>query len=223
MCVRSSSAGEEEEEESGREGRKREREGERERIKKKTVCVCSLVFWSFSTDSKVSCCKAFPLVRNAVIHQQLLTRFAAGEGPSRRAGPERSGDFGGRVIGDCLYVIRRLLFRTRDLCVHFTLFFLSACVHRELGEYGEFCWFFVLFFSMPNYGDLFVLVVMVLSVKVWSARGRGCLGFEKHVTGLRFDCLCCANEESLLDLRFFFFFWRFSCSASFRKKERKKH
>lgn len=83
---------------------------------------------------------------------------------------------------------------------------------------------FVFFYSELR--RLLCFLVMVLSVKVWSARGRGCLGFEEHVNGLRFDCLCCANEESLLDLRFFFFFfffWRFSCTASFRKKERKKH
>ncbi len=60
------------------------------------------------------------------------------------------------MIGDCLHVIRRLLFRSGDLCVHFTLFFVSACVHRELREYGKFCWFFVLFFSIPNYRDFFV-------------------------------------------------------------------
>ncbi len=129
------------------------------------------------------------------------------------------------MIADCLHIISRLLFRSGDLCVHFTLFFVSACVHRELREYGKFCWFFVFFFysELPR---LLCFLVMVLSVKVWSTRGRGCLGFEEHVNGLRFDCLCCANEESLLDLRFFFFFffsfWRFSCTASFGKKERKK-
>jgi hypothetical protein len=82
--------------------------------------------------------------------------------------------------------------------------------------------FCFVFFPIPNYRDFFsFFLVMVLSVKVWSARGRGRLGFEEHVNGLRFDCLCCANEESLLDLRFFFFFWPFSCAASFGKKESK--
>ncbi len=38
---------------------------------------------------------------------------------------------------------------------------------------------------------------MFLSVKVWSARGRGCLGFEEHVNGLRFYAAQMKNRCSI--------------------------